>query len=62
MTRLVDLELFVAHETDKAFLVKEDEGGDGVWIPKSQCEVHGGCGEVSDVTLPEWLAEERGFI
>lgn len=35
---LVDLELLLLHETEKAWLVSDDDTGEGVWIAKSMCE------------------------
>lgn len=36
---LVDIELCLHHETEKAYLVSDDgERSNAVWVPKSQCE------------------------
>lgn len=69
MTRsdLVDLTLFVHFDTDAAWRVS-DSGvdADGVWLPKSQCEVEFLKPEkgvrVGIVTLPQWLAEARRLV
>lgn len=62
--KLVDLELHMHAETEKAILVSEN--GDekkGVWLAKSQIEYNDNTtsGYV-EVTLPHWLANERGLI
>lgn len=61
---LVDLLLIKVYETDKAILFKEseDEDEDGVWLPKSIIEVHHKRGNIYEVTLPEYLAHEKGLI
>jgi len=65
--RLYDMVVFVHHETDLAVLVSED--GDrkrAVWLPKSQIEiakkaiVNGVL--YHDLTLPEYLAIEKGLV
>lgn len=60
---LVDLLLIKVHETDKAILFKEsdDEEG-GTWLPKSSIEVQHKRGNIYEVTLPEYLAHEKGLI
>lgn len=60
---LVDLLLIKVHETDKAVLFKESDGDeDGVWLPKSSIEVQHKRGNIYEVTLPEYLAHEKGLI
>jgi hypothetical protein len=53
-------------ETDKAILVTDTgDPSDAVWLPKSQIEVQEEDPERGDtitVTLPEWLAEDKGLI
>ena len=60
---LVDLEVHVHHSTDKAILVSLD--GDSrktKWLPMSQIEyVYKGKAR-AEVTLPEWLAVEKGLV
>lgn len=61
---LVDLEMFLHAETDKAVFVS-DTGirKDAVWIPKSQCEVEIKSGRFSvTVTMSERLATEKGLV
>lgn len=61
---LVDLTLVYFRDTDKAILVADTEDSTKVWLPKSEIEYefdadHAG---VVDVTLPEWLAKDKGLI
>ena len=56
---LVDIagELVPPRETPRAF--RFYDGSNTVWLPKSQCEWD----EESQVmTMPEWLAMEKGLI
>lgn len=55
---LIDCAVQLHHETPKAWLVSDD--GDrkrAVWIPKSQAEFAEGV-----ITMPEWLAKDKGLI
>ncbi len=61
-----EYEVFLIHETDKAILVSEDEEQEStVWIPKSQImeNVWDGieAGDLIIITVPEWLAIEKGL-
>jgi len=61
---LVDLEVHIERDEpiDKAVLVKLD--GKKFWLPRSQIEIeYAGQDERSaTVTLPEWLAIEKGMV
>lgn len=60
---LVDIAVVLKRETDKAWCV--DVGGIAdVWLPKSQCELERSryFGQADTLTLPEWLAKEKGLI
>lgn len=60
---LVDLTLQLHHETDKAILVSDDgEQDNAVWVPKSQVEIERKKGGLVEVTMPEWLAQEKELI
>lgn len=53
---LIEIACILQHETERAFLI--DAGGEKpVWVPKSQCEFEDGT-----LTLPEWLAKDKGMI
>lgn len=57
----VDVAVTLEHETPMAYLV--NEGHKSVWIPKSQTVLHyNGKGVVDMVTVPEWLAYDKGLI
>jgi hypothetical protein len=53
---LIEVALEVRHETARAWLVSD--GGEPVWLPKSQCENN----DDGTFTMPEWLATEKGFV
>lgn len=62
----VELEVSVLRETEKAILVRTDEGKEA-WIPKSQIlvertDVSPDPGEVGTLAIPQWLAEEKGIV
>jgi len=66
---LVDLEAVYRWQTKMAWCL--DFGTDAdVWLPKSQCEVDSSPnenkllrrGDTVTVTLPEWLAIEKGIV
>lgn len=61
----ITLSLFLHRSTDKAMLFSEDgDEGEAVWLPKSQIEYDhsAATGDRTDVLVPEWLAEEKGFM
>lgn len=57
---LVDVECQVKRESDKAFLIHD--GRREAWLPKSQVEIEYRVGHLTIVTMPEWLALEKGLI
>lgn len=66
---LVDITVQMHVETEKAILVSDDGDKDNaVWLPKSQVEVefHPSMKErgngIATITLPEWLAKDKGMI
>lgn len=59
---LVDVAVVFKRETEKAWCVNAGEKAD-IWLPKSQCELErGGASKADTLTLPEWLAKEKGLI
>ncbi len=57
----VDVAVTLERETPKAFLV--NEGYKSVWVPKSQVTLNfNDKGVVESITLPEWLAFDKGLI
>lgn len=60
---LVDVEMQLHAETEKAIRVSDDgEDENGVWLPKSQVEFVRKKGGIVVVTLPQWLAEQKGLV
>lgn len=60
---LVDLDVQVLHETEMAALVTLDVPENGVWLPKAKIELsETGIGGIMTLTLPEWLALDKGLI
>ncbi len=64
---LVDLLLFEHHRTAAAVLVSDDgEEKSAVWLPLSQVEIEAKPGRPGGrevlVTLPQWLATDKGLV
>jgi len=60
---LLDLSLSLHVETQKAVLVSDTgDKADAVWLPLSQIELEKTAPGVYTITLPEWLAAEKGLI
>lgn len=60
---LVDVTCHVHQTTERAVLVTDD--GDiekAVWLPLSQVEVEMKRPPIAEITMPEWLAKQRGLI
>ena len=57
---LIDLTITVKHRTDGAVLIFD--GDIETWIPLSQCELSSNLDGTHELTLPEWLAQEKGLI
>lgn len=51
----------VVRETERAILVKMKDQGEH-WIPKSQIKSRVTIGETIEMTIPEWLAEEKEIM
>ena len=61
--RVVDLELHIHASTERTIKVSlHDEPAAGVWLPKSQIESEPIGKNLFTVTLPEWLAIEKGLV
>jgi hypothetical protein len=52
----VDIAGELRGETDKAYRIFD--GAKAEWVPKSQCENN----QDGTFTMPEWLAQDKGFI
>jgi hypothetical protein len=60
---LVDLTLQLHAETEMAILVSDDgDKARAIWLPLSRCEIERKSAGVVIVTLPEWLATQRGLV
>lgn len=60
---LIDIKMKVHAETKKAILVSDDEDRDkAIWLPLSQIEIERLQKGFIMVTLPEWLAIEKGLV
>ena len=67
MTRsdVVDIEVHVHHRTEKAILVSQNGDKDeAVWVPLSQVEIekHQTLQRAYILTIPEWLAADKGML
>lgn len=62
-SELVDLTMQVHMKTERAILVSDDGDRDkAVWLPLSQIETEPKSASVVIITLPVWLAHEKGLI
>lgn len=62
-SNIIDITVELLMETDRAVLVTDSVPDKGVWLPKSQVEIEpSDTGGLHVVTLPEWLAIERGLL
>lgn len=59
-SNLVDIACEIKVETKAAYLI--DDGIKEAWLPKSQVELDFQHGKATVVTVPEWLAKEKGLI
>lgn len=60
---LIDIELWLHHETAAAVLVSTDsERKNAVWLPKSAIEIERRNGGTVLVTMPERLAVEKELV
>jgi hypothetical protein len=53
---LIDIAAEIKGESDKAWRIYD--GSKTEWVPKSQVEKN----DDGTFTMPEWLAQEKGFI
>ena len=58
----IEITVVIIRETDAALLL--NDGTSKEWVPKSQISYPDGAGpgDMVEVTMPEWLAQDRGFI
>jgi hypothetical protein len=61
-SRLIDLEVFVHHSTDRAWLISLDgDRNKATWIPKSVCEIDTDQGQAT-MTVSESIAVDKGLV
>ena len=63
MTRLVDIACEIRKQTEKGIAIWDGEHEKGgrekwTWLPKAEVEVN----DDGTVTMPEWLATEKGLV
>lgn len=56
----IDICVEFLKESDRA--IKVSDGNVEEWLPKSQIEYDGEPGDTITVTMPNWLALEKGLI
>jgi len=62
-SNIIDISVEVTARTAKAVLVHQGDKEDAVWLPLSQIEIEpSGIAGIETVTLPEWLAQDKGLI
>jgi hypothetical protein len=60
---LIDITMQLHAETEKAVLVSDDgDKAKAIWLPLSQVEIERKDGGIVVVTMPEWLATQRGLV
>lgn len=63
---LVDLTLMLRHDTKPAAIAVSDPAkpqSEWIWLPRSQIEIeHKGRGGIVIVTMPLWLAKDKGLV
>ena len=59
-----DYEVEVIRITDNAVQIMYEDDGAEIWLPRSQVEFAGvpRSGYVITVTIPNWLADEKGLL
>jgi hypothetical protein len=61
-TRIVDIDGAIEAETARAVLFHTGDKSEAVWLARSQIEIEEtGIGGIVTVSLPEWLADDRGL-
>lgn len=62
-SNVLDVTVQLLRETEKAVQVTDSDPGEAVWLPRSQIEIAPAeTGTLHVVTLPDWLAKEKGLI
>ena len=62
-SNIIDIDVEVTARTAKAVLVHDGDKSKAVWLPLAQIEIsQTSITGIETVTLPEWLALEKGLI
>jgi hypothetical protein len=62
-SNVIDIDVEVTARTAKAVLVHTGNKEEAAWLPLSQIEIEpSGVAGIETVTLPEWLALDKGLI
>jgi len=62
-SNIIDIDGAIEHSTEKAVLFHLGDKTKAVWLPRSQIEIEDtGIGGIHTVSLPDWLALEKGLI
>lgn len=59
----IDIDGAIEARTEKAVLFHTGDKSEAVWLPKSLIKIEEtGVGGIFTVSMPEWLATEKGLI
>lgn len=62
-SNIIDIDGAIEARTQKAVLFHTGDKSEAAWLPLSQIEIEEtGVGGIVTVTLPEWLALDKGLI
>ena len=62
-SNIIDIDVSIEARTEKAVLAHTGDKSKAAWLPLSQIEIsETGFPEIWTVTLPEWLALDKGLI
>lgn len=56
-----EIEAFILRKTADGVLIRQEDSEEEVWLPLSQVELDDEDASFTTVTMPEWLAIERGL-
>lgn len=62
-SNIIDIDVHIHITTERAVLVSETGDRDAAeWLPLSQVEIEMTGPAAASLSIPEWLAQERGLI
>lgn len=59
-TEQIEITVEILRESERAIFVTDGDVKE--WLPKSQLEYEGDVGQTVVVSMPEWLATDKGLI